>query len=163
MERMDGKKPSQSEAMRLAEIFPKLMTALSHLTHAEDLVHENLTPSQLKVLNILDSAPGPMRMSEIAKGLRVTQATLTETAKKLSAQGYINRARKADDDRVVHVSLTPQGREQANQMLQKTHRFFNLICDGLNPKDRRKLVESHEFIFKTYTDAVTKNDHGKSE
>jgi DNA-binding MarR family transcriptional regulator len=145
-----------SDAARLAEIFPRMMSALSQITHAEELIHENLTPSQIKVLNILGAAQGPKSMSEIAKELGITQASLTETAKKLVAQGYLNRTRKADDDRVVIVTLTPQGRDLAKEIKRKIHSYFNLVCDGLDPRDRKKLVESHEFIFKTYVDAIPK-------
>src|SRR4051794_12390966 len=142
-----------SDAERLAEIFPRMMTALSQITHAEELIHENLTPSQIKVLNILGVADGPKRMSEIAKELGITQASLTETAKKLVSQGYINRARKADDDRVVNVTLTPQGQDLAIEIKRKICSYFNLVCDGLDPENRKKLVESHEFIFNTYVNA----------
>ena len=159
-----SKDSSASDAARLAEIFPRMMTALSQITHAEELIHANLTPSQIKVLNILGVANGPKRMSEIAKELGITQASLTETAKKLVAQGYINRARKVDDDRVVNVTLTPQGEALAIEIKRKIQSYFNLVCDGLEPKDRKKLVESHEFIFKTYVDAVPKNTvKGKAE
>ena len=159
-----AKESTASDAKRLAEIFPKMMTALSQITHAEELIHENLTPSQIKVLNVLGVANGPKRMSEIAKELGITQASLTETAKKLVGQGYINRARKADDDRVVNVTLTPQGEDLAVEIKTKIVGYFNFVCGGLDPKDREKLVESHEFIFKTYVDAVNKKaDKRKAE
>src|SRR3954470_13514111 len=130
------KETTASDAKRLAEIFPKMMAALSQITHAEELIHENLTPSQIKVLNILGDSTGPKRMSEIAKELGITQASLTETAKKLVAQGYINRARKVDDDRVVNVTLTPQGKDLAIQIKGKIINYFNLVCEGLNPEDQ---------------------------
>src|SRR3954468_3492917 len=130
----DSKENTASDAKRLSDIFPKMMTALSQITHAEELIHENLTPAQIKVLNILGVADGPKRMSEIAKELGITQASLTETAKKLVGQGYINRARKADDDRVVNVTLTPQGEDLAIQIKGKIISYFNLVCAGLNPE-----------------------------
>ncbi len=145
-----------SDAKRLADIFPKMMTALSQITHAEELIHENLTPSQIKMLNILGVANSPKTMSEIAKALGITQASVTETAKKLVSQGYIHRARKADDDRVVNVTLTPQGEDLAVEIKEKIVSYFNYVCDGLDPKDREKLVVCHEFILKTYVDAVKK-------
>lgn len=151
----------RNEAGRLAEVFPRMMRALDQLTHGEDMAPENPTPSQFKVLNALSMATGPMRMSEIAKELRISQASLTDTAKRLAAQQYITRARMADDERVVHVSLTPKGREQVVEMERKTLRFFRQVCGGLNPNDREKLVECHEFIFNTYLDALTKTDPGR--
>lgn len=152
-----------SEAERLAVIFPKMMTALTQITHAEELIHENLTPSQIKVLNVLDVADGPKRMSIIANELGITQASLTETAKRLAAQGYIVRTRMANDDRVVNVTLTPQGEDLAIEIKEKINRYFNFVCDGLALKDRKKLVECHEFIYRTYMDAASKKtDQGKA-
>jgi DNA-binding MarR family transcriptional regulator len=139
-----------------------MMNALSQLNHSEDMMHKNLTQAQFKVLNIIGNGAAPKRMSEIAKALGITQASLTETAKKLVAQGYINRARKADDDRVVHVSLTAQGQNLVLEMKSKIYSYFNLICHGLDPKDRKKLVDSHEFILKTYLDSVLKT-HSRNE
>ncbi len=145
-----------SDAEMLAAIFPKMMTALSQITPAEALIHANLTPSQLKVLNVLGFAQGTRRMSEIAKELGITQASLTETAKKLAAQGYISRARNAEDDRVVNLALTPLGQERAGEMKRKIQGYFDLVCAGLDTKDRKRLVESHQFIYQTYVDAVLK-------
>ena len=103
-------------------------------------------------------------MSEIANGLGITQASLSETAKKLVGQGYINRARKVDDDRVVNVTLTPKGEDLAIEIKKKIVSYFNFVCDGLAPKDREKLVVCHEFILKTYVDAVNKkSDKKKAE
>lgn len=159
--RSPGRKASpkvspSSDAARLAGIFPRMMTALSQITQAEELIHANLTPSQIKVLNVLGFAEGPRRMSEIAKELGITQASLTETAKKLAAQGYISRTRDAEDDRVVNVALTPLGENLAAEMKRKIEGYFKFVCEGLDPEDRKRLVESHEFIFKTYMDAVVK-------
>jgi MarR family transcriptional regulator, organic hydroperoxide resistance regulator len=147
---------TSSDAGRLAEIFPRMMTALSQIAPAEELIHRNLTQPQIKVLNVLGFAEGPRRMSEIAKELGITQASLTETAKKLASQGYISRTRDAEDDRVVNVALTPLGANLAAEMKRKIEGYFNFVCDGLEPEDRKRLVESHEFIFKTYMDAVTR-------
>jgi len=48
-------------------------------------------------------------VKDIAARLALDPATVTPLLKRLEALGYVERARSADDERVVNVRLTPDG------------------------------------------------------
>ena len=51
----------------------------------------------------------PRSLGELADELAMEPATLSPIVKRLQAQGLIARARRADDERVLEISLTPDG------------------------------------------------------
>jgi len=53
----------------------------------------------------------PQSLSELADQLAVEPATLSPVVKRLEAQGRVTRTRRRDDERVLDITLTPQGRE----------------------------------------------------
>ena len=52
----------------------------------------------------------PVRMSEVARSIGVTLATLTVACDKLVAKGLVRRVRSQEDRRVVNIMLTDKGR-----------------------------------------------------
>jgi MarR family transcriptional regulator len=54
---------------------------------------------------------------ELAKTLHLDSGTLTPLVKKLIAKAYINKRRSEEDDRVVIVTLTEEGRALKEKMI----------------------------------------------
>lgn len=52
-----------------------------------------------------------LTMSELAKAMSIHQSTASNLIEKLEAKGYVVRIRSLEDRRVVHLTLTDQGRE----------------------------------------------------
>jgi DNA-binding MarR family transcriptional regulator len=65
--------------------------------------------AQLWVLAQLHERPG-IRVTELAQALAIHQSTASNLIDKLAALGLVQRERSAEDQRVVHVSLTPGGK-----------------------------------------------------
>jgi DNA-binding MarR family transcriptional regulator len=65
--------------------------------------------AQLWVLAELHRHPG-MRVTELARALAIHQSTASNLLDRLDALGLVHRERSADDQRVVHLSLTAKGR-----------------------------------------------------
>ena len=68
-----------------------------------------LTYPQYLVMLVLWEQDGLM-VSEIGERLRLDSGTLTPLLKRLEASGLLSRRRAVEDERRVHVSLTPAGR-----------------------------------------------------
>jgi DNA-binding MarR family transcriptional regulator len=68
-----------------------------------------LTYAQYLVLVVL-SETDAVSVRQLGERLSLDSATLTPLLKRLEAQGAIERRRDAEDERVVRVSLTKQGR-----------------------------------------------------
>ena len=63
----------------------------------------------------------PVRMSEVARSIGVTLATLTVACDKLVAKGLVRRVRSQEDRRVVNIMLTDKGRLRVPQGLSRAH------------------------------------------
>lgn len=64
-------------------------------------------PQYLVMLALWEQAP--RSLGELADELAMEPATLSPIVKRVQAQGLIARARRADDERVLEISLTPDG------------------------------------------------------
>lgn len=73
-----------------------------------------LTYPQYLVMLVLWEQDGVM-VSEIGERLRLDSGTLTPLLKRLEASGLLSRRRAVEDERRVHVSLTPAGRLLKNR------------------------------------------------
>ncbi|MHB8584612.1 MAG: MarR family winged helix-turn-helix transcriptional regulator [Thermoplasmatota archaeon] len=74
------------------------------------------TPAQMRVLQMLLSDEGDaMTPRALASCMRVTPATISTTLNALEEAGLIERARESADRRVVHLRVTPKGREKVRR------------------------------------------------
>ncbi|WP_405372700.1 MULTISPECIES: MarR family winged helix-turn-helix transcriptional regulator [unclassified Microbacterium] len=64
-------------------------------------------PQYLVMLALWERAP--RSLSEIADALAVESATVSPIIKRLEAQGRVTRRRRADDERVLEITLTEDG------------------------------------------------------
>lgn len=77
----------------------------------------NLThPQYLVMLALWERSP--RSLTDLAEALAVVPATLSPLVKRLEAQGRVTRTRRADDERVLEIALTPAGRALREQALE---------------------------------------------
>lgn len=76
-----------------------------------------LTLPEFVVLHAVDvlSRRGPFSMTAVAARAATTKASVTRTAQRLAGRSLVVQRRSEVDTRVVHVELTPQGRELLGQ------------------------------------------------
>lgn len=88
-----------------------LYTASRAMTRAyQPLLEElDITYPQYLVLLVLWEQDG-MRVSGLGERLHLDSATLTPLLKRLEARGLVERRRSAEDERVVEVFLTAEGK-----------------------------------------------------
>ena len=103
----------QQEAMKLDNqlCFP-LYAAARYVTglYTPWLKPLGLTYTQYITMLLLWEKDG-VSVSEIGSRLMLDNGTLSPMLKKMEQAGYIERNRSTDDDRVVIITLTEQGRE----------------------------------------------------
>lgn len=87
---------------------------------------------------------GAVRMSEIARSIGVTLATLTVACDKLAAKELVVRTRDKGDRRVVNVSLTDKGRAAYEYHRAFHNRMISSILDTLSPEQTTILAQSLE-------------------
>ena len=100
------------EAMKLANqmCFP-LYAAARNITglYTPWLKPLGLTYTQYIVMLVLWEEDG-ISVSDIGSRLMLDNGTLSPLLKKMESEGYIERRRSRDDDRIVKITLTDEGR-----------------------------------------------------
>ncbi|MGN8552648.1 UNVERIFIED_CONTAM: MarR family transcriptional regulator [Microbacterium sp. SLM126] len=73
-------------------------------------------PQYLVMLALWEESP--RSLGELADDLAMEPATLSPLVKRLASQGRVARARRADDERVLEIRLTDEGRELRTRALE---------------------------------------------
>ena len=122
------------EAMKLANqlCFP-LYAAARNVTglYTPWLKPLGLTYTQYIVFLVLWEKDG-ISVTEIGEKLMLDNGTLSPLLKKMEKAGYVERRRCREDDRVVEITLTEQGRalqEQAKDIPQKVAGCIDLPAE----------------------------------
>ena len=75
-----------------------------------------------------------LRCSSLANAVGLEATALSHLLRSLTDQGLIVRARAPNDQRSIEVSLTPRGREVAEQCRALNEQTASLLIDGLDQK-----------------------------
>jgi DNA-binding MarR family transcriptional regulator len=79
----------------------------------------DLTFARYEVLRLLSfSSAGAMPMTRLGSLLQVHPTSVTSAVDRLEGQGFVARARRDDDKRVVLASITPAGRDVVERATQ---------------------------------------------
>jgi DNA-binding MarR family transcriptional regulator len=68
-----------------------------------------ISVSQSHILDVL-AEEGELAMQQLAQRMYKSVSTMTRVAGQLVRKGYIKRRQNPEDRRIVHVSITPQGK-----------------------------------------------------
>jgi MarR family transcriptional regulator, organic hydroperoxide resistance regulator len=101
-----------------------------------------MTPQQYWLLRHLRQA-GPLGTGELAQALGITTGSATVACKRLERAGLLTRARQTEDERVVQVALTEQGRAQIDSLRQRKR---EALAEWLNVLDQREQEELQDMI-----------------
>ncbi len=124
----------------LARRLPRAGQALGRrLRHA--VASHGLTPTSLGVLGVL-VAGGPASHRELAAALGVSPGTLTPVVDVLERAGSVTRTRDGADRRVVHVSISPDGRSRFADASAQVTRAFAEHLPQL-PADQEAIVRAY--------------------
>lgn len=96
---------------------------------------QGLTPTQGQILTLL-AQKGDRRLGEIAEALGITPATASDAVKVLVAKGLVVKNRGPGDARAVSLSLTPEGRSEA-QRTALWPDFLLVAVESLEPEEQQ--------------------------
>src|SRR4051794_25679688 len=100
--------PSMAQENRFAELLSAVAREIT-LRQATDVCCGDLTLEQFQTLRALSQAD-PLSIGALSTQLRVDLSTMSRNVTLLERNGYLLRARSAEDARVVHVRLTAKGK-----------------------------------------------------
>ena len=120
---------------QLRRIVSLVVAAIEH--HMGPL---GLTDAQWRpMLHLLRHSP--TTASELARSCAVDTGGLTRLIDRLQAKGLCERQRSETDRRVVHIALTPQGRDVAERLPAMLGTVQEELMHGLSPAEEAQLRE----------------------
>ena len=88
-------------------------------------------PQYITLLVLWEEPQRPQSVGELGDRLHLDSGTLTPLLKRLASMGYVTRARDADDERRVLVTLTADGIALRDRLAEVPQSFLH--CLGMDP------------------------------
>ena len=131
---------SFDESLQLSRELRPMLPRLYHLSRRR-IPGWDLTTSQSSAMSTLVDR-GPLRMSELAALEGVQLPSATSVVNGLVKLGLVERRADPADRRAVVIDLTPKGRRQVDELVDRRNHSFALLLDRLEEQDRRLLEDA---------------------
>jgi len=123
-----------------ADEFINLMTRLRRLRAASSLPPGvQVSPALMPIINYLAQNP-QSSVKEVAGHLGLATPTVSISLRRLERMGLTSRQPHPQDQRMVLVSLTPQGEELHQQVRQFRRQLAADMLSGLEAEERNELL-----------------------
>ena len=125
-----------TEHIDFFEFNNSIFSMIREISHKIDILLQDtatelgITTLQLKMLITLYSTGKEVSIGNLGKAIGVTGGNISNICKKLEKQGFVERIRSVDDERVVNVILTDNGKLAA----EKVGVYFDQIRSDI-PRD----------------------------
>ncbi len=128
---------------KLAEELLTLWRILRGLSHP--VKRAEMTPEQYWLLRVL-SRTGPLSIGELANELGIAMSSATSACKRLEKVGLLTRERRVEDERIVQVALTEQGRAQIDLWRQRKREALTQLLKVLDEHEQQEFQHMLERV-----------------
>jgi MarR family transcriptional regulator, organic hydroperoxide resistance regulator len=97
-----------------------------------------ISPPKYFILHVL-AGEGGISQGEIGRLYRVDPSRVTRLAKQLEGEGLIERMRDPEDNRMVRMNLTSEGRRAYEIATERSEAFRSRVRRALNEKEHKEL------------------------
>ena len=118
-----------TEHIDFFEFNNSIFSMIREISHKIDILLQDtatetgITTLQLKMLITPHASGDAQSIGNLGKAIGVTGGNISNICKKLEKQGFVDRLRSEEDERVVNVTLTEKGRKSA----EKVGQYFDQI------------------------------------
>lgn len=126
----------RNEILELEMLFKKMVRTVHHEWQKEGF--PKIGRTQYTALEKLHEQ-GALRLSDLADTIHVTCGAVTGISDKLIEGGFARRIRDTADRRVVHLEITPHGRELIEQLAKKRAELSDLLYGFLSHEEVKQL------------------------
>jgi DNA-binding MarR family transcriptional regulator len=140
--------------------FAQLLTYVAReitLRQAADVCCGDLTLEQFQTLKAIHGSARPS-IGALSLELRVDLSTMSRNITLLERNGYLSRARSAEDGRVVHVRLTAEGRRALKTLHCEEKDVLGQIYDQIPSGERPRVVRALEALRTCLERSSTRSD-----
>jgi DNA-binding MarR family transcriptional regulator len=131
----------------MPDISGQILIALRRVTRAVDQYsrrlaqQHGLTGPQAMIMKEVQRSAG-LTMGDLARRVSLSQATVTDVAKRLEARGLLERSRDQNDRRRVTIRLTPAGEQLVAEPLPLLQEHFVARLHELEEWEQTQLLAS---------------------
>lgn len=114
-----------------------IFSMIREISHKIDLLLQEtaqelgVTTLQLKMIMTLSASSDSVSIGNLGKSIGVNGGNISNICKKLEKQGFVDRNRSDEDERVVNVKLTQKGNDAAD----KVSKYFDKIKPEVDEKN----------------------------
>lgn len=114
-----------------------IFSMIREISHKIDLLLQEtaqdlgVTTLQLKMIMTLSASKDSVSIGNLGKSIGVNGGNISNICKKLEKQGFVDRNRSDEDERVVNVKLTQKGNDAAD----KVSKYFDKIKPEVDEKN----------------------------
>ncbi|MDR3055774.1 MAG: MarR family transcriptional regulator [Zoogloeaceae bacterium] len=138
--------PHTPSAMDVLKQFRSVFTAIKqHFQQVEDICR--ISGAQLWALAVVVRQPG-LRVSDLAKNMEIHQSTASNLIERLVELKMLKKTRSEQDQRVVHLSPTPEG---VNLIGKAPQPFEGALPEALRQMTPEDLGQLHTLLGKLLT------------
>src|SRR5687768_9677908 len=144
VEALKGSKPARRFDSPEQEVFLNLWRTYDRLRGLEDeLFHEfDLTPQQYNALRLLAAArPGKLKTLQVASRLVSRAPDITRLLDKLVERNLVDRERKAENRREVHVGITEAGLALLEELSGRVRECHQRQLGHMQVAEMRTLID----------------------
>ena len=134
---LEHRTEEESVTEKIADLIWEIWRASKSASHP--VRSGEVTPEQYSILRLLDSS-GPQRVKDIASYIGTTPSPVTISVKRLERQNLVKRERNTEDERVVTVQLTSQGKERFEVWRLRRREAISGVFEKLNQKEKATLL-----------------------
>ena len=112
---------------------------------ASEVCCGDLTLEQFQTLRSV-SRGGRSSIGSLSADLHVDLSTMSRNVALLERNGYLSRARSAEDGRIVVVKLTPKGKRALHTLRCGEREVFSDVYERLSPVERPRIAKALETL-----------------
>lgn len=98
------------------------------------------------VLWVLSNSNESVTAGALKDKLHVVPGRMTDILTSLEGKGLIRREKDENDRRIVNVSITSKGQEEAAKRRLQIHEKYSGLFEALSPKDVKELIRLLEIM-----------------
>ncbi|TVX99790.1 MarR family winged helix-turn-helix transcriptional regulator [Cohnella terricola] len=91
-----------------------------------------------------------LTMAEISKRIRKDKSTVTALVDKLVRLGYVTKERDIEDTRVVHVAVTPKGRELEPIFESISQEMLSVFYSSVSDQEKEDVLRILKKIYDNF-------------
>jgi DNA-binding MarR family transcriptional regulator len=133
-----------AQEKRFAELLSEVAREVT-LRQASDVCCGDLTLEQFQTLRAI-SLSEHLSIGSLSTQLRVDLSTMSRNVTVLERNGYLLRARSAEDARVVHVRLTTKGKRALETLRCEERDVLTTVYQSLPAADRPAVLKALEVL-----------------